>query len=100
MATLSTNDNANLLQQLKSGFERTINWNKYQSKLTIERQNQYFIYLTDPRFQGVNRLFVLSFENNADRTGHTGYFLPKVQIKDFNVTIDGQNLIRFDKNIL
>ena len=33
VATLSTQDNANLLQQLKSGFKRTINWNKYQSKV-------------------------------------------------------------------
>ena len=36
VVTLSTNDNAELLQQLKSGFKRTINWNKYQSKVTIQ----------------------------------------------------------------
>ena len=29
LVTLSTQDNAKLLQQLKSGFKRTINWNKY-----------------------------------------------------------------------
>ena len=34
--TLLTQDNAKLLQQLKSGFKRTINWNKYQSKATIQ----------------------------------------------------------------
>ena len=39
--TLSTQDHANLLQQLKSGFKRTINWNKYQSKVTLQAQNQY-----------------------------------------------------------
>ena len=38
---LSTQDNARLLQQLKSDFKRTINWNKYQSKLTIQERNQY-----------------------------------------------------------
>ena len=36
VVTLSTNDNAELLQQLKSGFKRTIIWNKYQSKVTIQ----------------------------------------------------------------
>ena len=40
-ATLSTQDNAKLFQQLKSGFKRTIKWNKYQSKRSIEIQNQY-----------------------------------------------------------
>ena len=62
--TLSTQDNAKLLQKSKSGSKRTINWNKYQSKITIQRQNQYLDYLIDPRFQRVNRRFVLSFENN------------------------------------
>ena len=42
--TLSTEDNAKLLKELKSGFKRAIIWNKYQSELAIERQNQYFEY--------------------------------------------------------
>ena len=90
VVTLSANDNAKLLQQLKSGFKRTINWNNYQSKVTIERQSQYLDYLIDPSFQGGNRLFALSFENNTDRTERKIYFFPKVQIKGYNV-IDGQN---------
>ena len=46
------------------------------SKVTIQRQNQYLDYLIDPSFQGeVNRLFVLSFQNNVVRTGHTRYFI-------------------------
>ena len=88
--TLSTKDNAKLLQQSKSGFKRTINWNKYYSEISIERRNLYLDFLIDPRFQGVNTLFVLSFENNAHRTRQTGYFLPKVQIKVYNATIHGQ----------
>ena len=56
--TLLTQDNAKLLEQLKSGFKTTINWNKYQSKVTIQAPNPYLDYLTDPIFQGVNRLFV------------------------------------------
>ena len=80
VATLSTQDNAKLLHQLKSGLKRTINWNKYQLKVTIERLNQYVNCLIDPGFQGVNRIFVLSFEDNMVKTGHTGCFLPKVEI--------------------
>ena len=65
IVTLSTQDNAKLLEQLKSGFKRTINWNRYQSKVSPERENHYLDFLIDPSFQGVNRLFVLSFEDEA-----------------------------------
>ena len=68
VVTLSTQDNAKLLQQLESGFKTTINWNKYQSDPKTYAQNQYFNHLVDPRFQGVNRLFVISFENENGRT--------------------------------
>ena len=51
----------------------------------------------NPSFQGVNRLFVLSSENENDRTSHSNYYLPKVQIKDYNVMTDGKNL--FDQPI-
>ena len=67
VVTLPTQDNAELLQQLKSGFKSTINWNKYQSKITTQATNWYLDYLIEPTFQGVNRLFVLSFENFNDR---------------------------------
>ena len=65
VVTLSTQENAKLLEKLKSGFKRTVNWNKYQTKVSIERINQYLDFLIHPSFQGVNRLFVLSFENEA-----------------------------------
>ena len=76
-----------MLEQLRSGFKSTINWNKYQSKISAERQNQNLNFLIDPSFQGVNWLFVLLFENEGDRKVHTGYYLPKVEIKDYNVKI-------------
>ena len=91
VVTLSTQDNAKLLPQLKSGFKRNINWNKYQSKVSIQTQNPYLDYLTDPSFQDINRIFVLSFENTTDRTVHTKSYLPTVEIKDDNVVVDGQN---------
>ena len=65
VVTLSTQDNAKLLQQLKLGFKRIINWNKYLSKPELLTQNPNLNHLVEPRFQGINRLFVLAFENDA-----------------------------------
>ena len=62
VVTLSTQDNSKLLQQLKSGSKRVINWNKYLSKPELLAQNPNLNYLVEPSFQGVNRLFVLAFE--------------------------------------
>ena len=95
--TVSTQDNAKLLEQLRSGFKRTINWNKYQPKISTERQNQYFDFLIDPSFQGVNRVFVLSFEGEEQKTSYKRYYLPIVRIKSCNVVIDVQNF--FDQPV-
>ena len=70
VVTLSVQDNAKLLKPLKSGFERRNNWNKHQSKITTKAPNQYLDSLIDPSFQEVNRLFVLTYNNNASREGH------------------------------
>ena len=60
--TLSTQDNAKLLQQLKSILkEQLTGINKYQSKLTTERQNHHLDFLTDPSFRGIKRIFVLCY---------------------------------------
>ena len=84
------------MQQLKLVFKRTINWNKYQSKVTLQAQNQDLYYL-DPSFPGANRIFVLSFEDNTHWKRHTGYFLQKLEIKDCNVMIDAENI--FDQQL-
>ena len=84
VVTLSTQDNGKLLTQWKKGFKRTINWNKYKSELLA--QNLNLNYLVEPSFQRVNRLFVL-----AQRTSSKSYYLPNVEIKDYNVMIDGKN---------
>ena len=55
--TLSTRDKEKLLQQSKSGLKRTTYWNKYQSKVLKEIQNQYLHYFSDPSFQRVSTLF-------------------------------------------
>ena len=71
VVTLSTQDSAKLLQQLKPGFKETINWNKYESSVKTFAKYRYLNYLINPSFQVVNRLVVLSFENENDRTSHS-----------------------------
>ena len=91
MVTLSTQDNVKLLQQLKSGFKRTINWNRYQSEPKKYAQNRYLNHLINPSFQGANRLFVLSLENEDNIKSHSNYYVPNVEMKDYNVMIDDKN---------
>ena len=67
MITLSTHDNTKLLTQLISGFKRTISWNKYLPKPELLPQNPNLNHLVEPSFRGVNRLFVLAFEDDAQR---------------------------------
>ena len=69
VVTSATQDNTKLFQQLKSRFKRTINWEKYQSDPKRYAQNRYT--------QGVNRLFVLSFEKEDDRRSLSNYDLPE-----------------------
>ena len=52
-------------------------------------------HLVETSFQGVNRLFVLAFENDTQRT--KGYYLPTAQLKDYNIMINGKNF--FDQPI-
>ena len=93
VVTLSTQENTKLLQQLKSGFKRVINWNKYLSKPDLLAQNPNLNHLVEPSFQGVNRFFVLAFENDAQRTSHSGYYIPNVEVKDYNIMINGENFL-------
>ena len=65
VVTLSKENDTKLLEQLKSGFKRTIKWNKYRSKITIHPQNNNLNYLIDPTITNVDRLFVLSFQRIA-----------------------------------
>ena len=91
VVTSSTEDDNNFLEKLKSGFKRTIKWNKYRSKMTNQTKTNHLNHLIDATFSEVNRLLVLSFENEEDRTSFSKYYVPKVEIKDFNVLIDGKS---------
>ena len=72
VVTLSTEDD--VLEQLKPGFKRTIKWNKYRSEATNQTKTNNLNYLIDPTFNKLNISFVLSFENEEDRTSFSKYY--------------------------
>ena len=84
VVTLSTQDNEKLLPQLKSGFKRKISWNKYLAKPELLTQNANLNNLIEPSFQHDN--------DNDWRTSNKRYYIPNVEIKDYNVMIDGKNV--------
>ena len=53
--------------------------------------------MIEPSFQGVNRLFVLAFKNDAQRISNKRYYILNVEIKDYNAMIDGKNF--FDQPV-
>ena len=112
VVTLSTKGNNNLTKQLNDGFKRTIYWNQYVSKPfpeTPHKKTGITRFALDAAFQGVNRLFVLAFEdtradeatdapaprnlvaNRVIRDSYRKYFVPCVDITSYNVLIDGRN---------
>ena len=76
--TLSTKDDNSFLEQLKSRFKRTIKWSKYRPGMTNQTNTNHLNHLIDPTFTKFNRLFVLSFENEEDRSSFSRYYVPKV----------------------
>ena len=101
VVTLSKENDTKLLEQLKSGFKRTVKGNKYRSQMTVQSNNNNLNYLVDLTFTKVNRLFVLSFErikkkNNAEKD-HKDSFSHYYEIKDFNVLIHGKRF--FDLSV-
>ena len=99
IVTLSTKDNVNLAKQLNEGFKRSIYWNEYKSKIEIKEAdvNNLKTSPLDASFHGVNRLFVIAFDNinNGDnkieRDCHRKYFLLRVDITNYNILIDGRD---------
>ena len=99
VVTLSTKDNENLTKQLDQIFTRSIYCNEYNSKTETKAadDNNVLRFPLDASFKGVNRLFVLAFDNAEngnkmiERASHRKYFLPRVDITNYNVLIDGRN---------
>ena len=94
---LSTKDNVNLTKQLNEVFKRSAYWNKYKSKVETKQANDQQRFSLDVSFQEVNRLFVLASNNDdgnanqVERNSHRKYFLPRVDITNYNVLINGRN---------
>ena len=101
IVTLSTKDNVNLTKKLNKGFKRSVYWNEYKSKKETKEadDNNATRFPLDAFFQGFNRLFVLAFGNteNANKKvgsdSHRKYFLPRVNITNYNVSIDGRTFM-------
>ena len=113
IVTLTTKDNVTLTKQLlnetnNEGFKRPVYWNEYKLKIQTKEANDQTLtrYPIDASFQGVNRLFDLTFNdttqnvagnpinntaNRVQRDSHRKYFLPRVDITNYNVLIDGRN---------
>ena len=108
IVTLSSKDNVKLVKLFEGGFKRPVYWNVYQTKIeTRDLDNNSFTrFPPDASFQGVRRLFVLAFNNTTVnvpnnpinntnnrvlRNSHTKYFLPRVNITNYNVLISGRN---------
>ena len=81
------------LKQLESGFKKTINWDKYQSKKAPQEQNIYLAVSIDPSFQRVNRLFIFSFKDGDGWKNYKQHYLSTAEIKDYNVVIDERNFL-------
>ena len=98
IVTLSTKDSANLTKQLNEGFKRSAYWNSYETKpAKVIEQGKNIYELLNASFQGVKRLFVLAYfiagggNDEAGIKSNKKYFLPRGEIKNYNVLIDGRN---------
>ena len=97
VVTLSKEDNKDFIEQQNKGFQRSIYWNDYKTKEQEEAGNandtKYFNL--DTSFQGVNRLLLMAYsredDNQATRNGQRKYYLPRIDLKKYNVIIDGRN---------
>ena len=99
VVTLSTKDNVNLTKQLNPGFKRSVYWNEYKSKIETKTADNDNItrFPLDVSFQEADGLFVFAFNNTdgnankVERNSHRKYFLPRVDVTNYHVLIDGRN---------
>ena len=105
VATLSKEDNKDFIEQQNKDFQRSIYWNEYKTGDENERcikdenadannANTVRYNNLDPSFQGVNRLFLMAYDRaagQATRNGQRKYYLPRTDLKKYNVIIDGRN---------
>ena len=95
-------DNSKLIEPLNKGFERPIHWNEYKVtpnkivEIAAINEEKYIRESLDSSCQGVNRLFVLAYNNTAGNNqvsvdSYKKYFLLRVKIDNYNIEIDGRN---------
>ena len=78
---------------MKHGLKITICWNKYRSEITTQLKINNLDYMIDATFRNINRLIVKSFKaggNDPTRDSFDKYYMPLVEIKDFNVLINNK----------
>ena len=97
VVTLSAENDNNLLKQLKTGFNE-MKWNKCRSEMSNQTKNNNLNYLIDPTLTNVNRLFVLSFQNENDRTSFTKYYVPFFEIPVKSKEEAYEEIIEMSKN--
>ena len=93
---MSKEDNKDFIEQQNKDFQRSIYWNEYKTKEKDEdgKANAVKYINLDPSFQGVNRLFIMAYSRAANQLGRNSqqkYYLPRIDLSKYNVTIDGRN---------
>ena len=105
VVTLPKEDNKDFIEQQNKGFQRSVYWNEYKTKEINENADaNVFNYINlDPSFQGVNRLFVIAYNRANDqptRNGQQKYYLPRIDLKKYNVIIDGRNFMIIQSKVI
>ena len=104
--TLNTENNNKLSELLSKGFKRTVVWNEYKSKIervTIPQNDMFRRTALDISFHRVSELFATAYkaddiEINANtEESRRRYYLPRAEIKDYNILNDGRNF--YDQNV-
>ena len=90
VVTLSAEYENRLYEELETGITITVTWNKYRSQVINKAATNNLNYLIDPAFKNEDRVFVLAFENEEDRSIFSKYYTPHVEIKDYIVIFDGR----------
>ena len=90
VVTLQTEYQNQLYKELKTGISIDFRWSKYRSQMIHQTDTNNLKFLIDPTFNSVNRLFVLAFPNEEDKNSFSKYYTPTVEIKDYNVILDGE----------
>ena len=90
IVTLQTEYQNQLYKESKTGISIDFKWSKYRSQMINQTAINNLNFLIDPTFNNVNKLFVLAFPNEGDRRSFSKYYTPTVEIKDYNIIIDGE----------